>query len=81
MTAAEAIAERLAEALRPPFELGEPQPYTCTASIGLALSNSRSTPESLVRDADTAMYRAEEHGRVESSAFKILCGLARCTEW
>ena len=34
-----------------------------TASLGIALSNDSSTPESLLRDSDTAMYRAKELGR------------------
>jgi EAL domain-containing protein (putative c-di-GMP-specific phosphodiesterase class I) len=34
-----------------------------TASLGIAIADSQSTPESLVRESDAAMYRAKERGR------------------
>jgi diguanylate cyclase (GGDEF)-like protein/PAS domain S-box-containing protein len=52
-----------------PFELGIGQPYSCTASIGIALSVPGSTPETLMRDADAAMYRAKERGRGRAEQF------------
>lgn len=36
---------------------------TVTASVGVAVAKPSSTPQTLLRDADVAMYRAEEHGR------------------
>jgi diguanylate cyclase (GGDEF)-like protein len=40
-----------------------------TASVGIALADSASTPESLVRDADAAMYRSKESGRARVEVF------------
>src|SRR5205823_12930404 len=42
----------------------------CTVSIGIALSSAAYTkPEELLRDADTAMYRAKAQGRARSVVF------------
>jgi diguanylate cyclase (GGDEF)-like protein len=40
-----------------------------TASVGIALADAHSTPESLVRDADAAMYRSKEDGRARVERF------------
>jgi diguanylate cyclase (GGDEF)-like protein len=59
----ELIAERLLDALKEPFKLGEQQtPMTVTASIGIA-AGERRTADELLRDADIAMYRAKWDGR------------------
>jgi diguanylate cyclase (GGDEF)-like protein len=59
----ELIAERLLDALKEPFKLGEEQtPMTVTASIGIAAGERRTAGE-LLRDADIAMYRAKWDGR------------------
>ncbi len=55
------IAERVLAALARPFPLGEGE-VTLGGSLGLALGGHGSTPESLVRNADIAMYRAKERG-------------------
>jgi diguanylate cyclase (GGDEF)-like protein len=56
------IAERLSEALRAPFQLGDDEVFVQT-SIGIALSgDAQARPEALIRDADAAMYRAKERG-------------------
>ncbi len=53
------VAERIEGAMRPPFRLDGRDVFT-TASIGIALSGpDYRTPEDLLRDADTAMYRAK----------------------
>jgi diguanylate cyclase (GGDEF)-like protein len=59
----ELIAERLLEALAPPFKLGAEQTrVTVTASIGVA-GGQRTSAEELLRDADIAMYRAKWDGK------------------
>jgi len=58
-----AIAERLAAAVATPFSIGGGR-HVVSASIGVALGEGSSdTAEALIRDADTAMYRAKEKGR------------------
>ena len=64
---AERLAERLQKELAEPFELKGREIRT-TASIGIALSTiGYQRPEDLLRDADTAMYRAKssEKGKYE----------------
>ncbi len=59
---ADQIAQRVLRAFVRPW-LIDGQEIHVTASLGIALSNDVSTPESLLRDSDTAMYRAKELGR------------------
>jgi predicted signal transduction protein with EAL and GGDEF domain len=56
------IAERIAEALARPFILREREHFV-SASIGIAIGGGNEAPEALIRDADSALYRAKEHGR------------------
>ncbi|HEY7605140.1 MAG TPA: EAL domain-containing protein, partial [Actinomycetes bacterium] len=57
-----AIAERVAQVATAPFPLGDAEVFV-TMSIGIALaSGSRVRPESLVENADAAMYRAKARG-------------------
>jgi diguanylate cyclase (GGDEF)-like protein len=60
----ELVAERLLDALKHPFRLGENQEtrVTVTASIGVA-AGTRTSAEELLRDADIAMYRAKWDGK------------------
>ncbi len=60
----ELIAERLLDALKQPFKLGENEEtrVTVTASIGIA-AGYRTSAEELLRDADIAMYSAKWEGR------------------
>jgi len=61
------VAERLGEALKHPFIIGGREIFA-TASIGVSLSSTGfAQPEDLLRDADTAMYRAKavRRGSVE----------------
>jgi diguanylate cyclase (GGDEF)-like protein/PAS domain S-box-containing protein len=56
------VAERLMVALREPFVFAGQELFV-RPSIGIALGTSRTkSPEELLRDADTAMYRAKAEG-------------------
>jgi diguanylate cyclase (GGDEF)-like protein/PAS domain S-box-containing protein len=64
-----AIAERLGEALASPLLLEGRQVYP-SASVGIALAASGEVDaDSLVRDADAAMYLAKERGRSRYEIF------------
>ena len=65
----ELLAERLTEALRAPFNLGESQ-VEARASFGIATSSSSITAEELLRNADIAMYRAKWDGKNRSVLFE-----------
>jgi diguanylate cyclase (GGDEF)-like protein/PAS domain S-box-containing protein len=56
------LAERVAGALAEPIEIDGHRLHV-TASIGVAVTSAASDPETLVRDADLAMYRAKQDGR------------------
>ena len=56
------IAERIAEALTRSFVLREREHFV-SASIGIAIGNGAEEPGAMIRDADSALYRAKEHGR------------------
>jgi predicted signal transduction protein with EAL and GGDEF domain len=57
------VAQKIVDALAEPFTLEGHQSYI-TASIGIALyPGDGEEPEILVKNADTAMYRAKESGR------------------
>ena len=57
------VAERLTAAISQPLVLGSEEHFT-SASIGIALADSADAEaQTLIRDADAAMYRAKERGR------------------
>jgi diguanylate cyclase (GGDEF)-like protein/PAS domain S-box-containing protein len=58
----ESVAERVARAVSAPLTVAGHNVVT-SASIGVAMSNDASTPESLLRDADAAVHRAKSAGR------------------
>ncbi|HSJ16226.1 MAG TPA: EAL domain-containing protein [Longimicrobiales bacterium] len=63
------VAERILQELSTPFHLGEHEVFT-GASIGIALSSTGyERPEDILRDADTAMYRAKLEGRSRYEVF------------
>jgi diguanylate cyclase (GGDEF)-like protein len=60
---AQAITEQLLETLRQPFQLSSHQMFA-TVSLGLVMGDARyQSALELIRDADTAMYRAKAGGR------------------
>ncbi|MGJ5633080.1 bifunctional diguanylate cyclase/phosphodiesterase [Nostoc sp. CALU 1950] len=64
------VAERIQQELTLPLELDGQEVFT-TASIGIALSSTvdYDQPENLLRDADTAMYRAKVLGKARYEVF------------
>ncbi len=66
---AKRAADRMMKSLAAPFILGGKEVFT-SVSIGIALSNSAyEQPEEILRDADTAMYRAKSLGKARYEVF------------
>ena len=66
---ATALAERVAVTLRQPVRLGEREIFV-SASVGVALSRpGKDGPESLLRNADMAMYQAKANGKARHAVF------------
>ncbi|MBD2604536.1 diguanylate cyclase [Scytonema hofmannii FACHB-248] len=66
---ATSIAKRIHESLALPLNFNG-HDIICTGSIGIAFSGSKhNEPESLLRDADTAMYHAKQQGKARYSIF------------
>lgn len=63
------LADQILEALTHPFQLEHHEVFI-NASIGVAIGDSSySRPEHLLRDADTAMYRAKASGKAQYQVF------------
>ncbi len=64
------VAQRIQQELALPFDLGGQEVFT-SASIGIALSSTvdYDQPEDVIRDADTAMYRAKTQGKARYELF------------
>ncbi len=63
------LAERVAKALARPLAVAD-QEISLSASIGIALSHGAGEgADVLVRDADSAMYQAKDHGRDRIEVF------------
>ena len=63
LASASRVAERMQIALQKPFNINGHELYT-SASIGIALSTSEyESAEDILRDADSAMYRAKSLGK------------------
>jgi two-component system cell cycle response regulator len=62
---AEAVAERVRQSISDRgFDVGAPRPLSVTVSAGVTLNESLTdTPESLIKRADVALYRAKREGR------------------
>jgi diguanylate cyclase (GGDEF)-like protein/PAS domain S-box-containing protein len=66
---AKRAADRIMKSLAAPFILAGKEVFT-SVSIGIALSNSDyEQPEEILRDADTAMYRAKSLGKARYEMF------------
>ncbi len=66
--AAEAVARTITSAVQGPISLAGHE-VVPTISVGLAMADGDVTAESLVRDADTAMYAAKQLGRARIEIF------------
>jgi diguanylate cyclase (GGDEF)-like protein len=67
---AEQVADRLLDELQEPFSVEGYELFT-TASVGIVVGNrDYEKPENLLRDADTAMYRAKDLGRSRKGVFE-----------
>jgi predicted signal transduction protein with EAL and GGDEF domain len=65
------VAERITAGLATPFEVAGREVYVST-SIGIAVSGpGYHAPDELLRDADTAMYRAKAAGKGRSEVFDV----------
>jgi diguanylate cyclase (GGDEF)-like protein len=62
------VAGRIIDALQEPVVVNG-QEIFLSASIGIAMADGTGTPESLLRDADAAMYRAKANGRARCEFF------------
>jgi diguanylate cyclase (GGDEF)-like protein/PAS domain S-box-containing protein len=62
-------AQRILDTMRRPFQIGE-RLITSSVSIGIVFSRSvEDEPDSLIRDADTAMYTAKARGKGRYEVF------------
>ena len=67
--AAVALGERIAAAGRAPFKIGVEE-FVCTVSVGIATTaDAHHVPESLLQEADLALYRAKDRGRDRAEVF------------
>lgn len=65
------VAERLIKTMAAPFALGGKKVFS-SVSIGIALSSiGYEKPEDMLRDADTAMYRAKSLGKARYEVFDL----------
>lgn len=63
------VAERIQECLSKPFEL-DGQEFFTSASMGISFSTQGyDRPEDILRDADTAMYKAKANGKARFEIF------------
>jgi diguanylate cyclase (GGDEF)-like protein/PAS domain S-box-containing protein len=67
--AAVELGNRIAELSRRPIRVGEEE-FVCTVSVGIAItSDPRHSPESLLQEADLALYQAKDRGRDRAEVF------------
>jgi diguanylate cyclase (GGDEF)-like protein len=65
---ADEVANRIVEAFRAPFELGE-QSFSVSVSVGLATHRPGEGPESLLARADRALYLAKRRGKARVARY------------
>jgi diguanylate cyclase (GGDEF)-like protein/PAS domain S-box-containing protein len=65
---AAAVAERVQHTLRIPFDIDDRELHV-DASIGIALADADAAPDTVLRDADVAMYRAKAEGKGRHAVF------------
>jgi diguanylate cyclase (GGDEF)-like protein/PAS domain S-box-containing protein len=66
---ATSVAERIQQEVSTPLEVRASEVFT-SVSVGIALSSAGyGCPEDMLRDADTAMYRAKARGRARHEVF------------
>ena len=69
VTEATLIADKIQSEMKIPFKIEE-QEIFCSVSIGIAFSSTEYTSsEDVLRDADTAMFRAKAQGRAQYQLF------------
>ena len=62
------IAERIHKAVHEPLTVGSTEVFAAI-SIGIAFAGAETGPESMIRDADAAMYLAKERGRARYEVY------------
>jgi len=62
------LAQRIVAAMEEPFALDGAR-HVVTATVGIAIADSASDPETLLSNADAAMYRAKAAGRSRYEVF------------
>jgi diguanylate cyclase (GGDEF)-like protein/PAS domain S-box-containing protein len=62
------VAERVHATLKTPFEIDD-RDLHIDASIGIALAEANAAPDTVLRDADVAMYRAKADGKGRHAVF------------
>jgi len=68
LNGAMAVADRIVASLREPFRIGGEEIFL-TVSVGIAIAGPGASSETLLRNADAAMYRAKEQGRARCEFF------------
>ena len=69
VSTAVALADRVMEVVRRPVALPGDRESYASASIGIAIAGTEDGPETLLRDADTAMYQAKAAGGASYALF------------
>ena len=71
-----AVASRVLDALRERLSVGE-HPVSVTTSLGIAYSDTADSADTLLRNADMAMYQAKAQGKNRMATYEPALGRAR----